>query len=290
MIVECSHCQAKYNVDEKKIPVIGVRVRCAKCQNVMFIQRKESEPAPTVPEVKIEEPKPSAPATLPPEMPKPEVKPPETKVEPPSPLPEPSVQPTPAAKIEPVKPSPTVPPKVGFPFGDEPIPQGPPEVKPEAPAPEAPPLSEVLKPTYQPPIAKAEPAPPPFGQPTEMPKDSGFEIPKPPEPKLPPEAEKVVIERIEPAKPLPPMSEEDKRWHDRAKRLAKALASDLVLYNKDKVEQGLRDGTIPQLLGREIRRSWEYYCQQIPKHIVDGTDYFKEQLNKIVGKGKEIFK
>ena len=84
--------------------------------------------------------------------------------------------------------------------------------------------------------------------------------------------------------------EEDKKWHERARRLAKALASDLVLYNQDKVEEGLRDGTLAQLLGSEIRRSWEYYCQQIPKHIVDSTDHFKQQLNKIVGKGKEIFK
>ena len=86
------------------------------------------------------------------------------------------------------------------------------------------------------------------------------------------------------------MSEEDKKWHNRARRLAKALASDLVLYNKDKVEKGLREGTIGQLLGAEIRRSWEYYCQQIPKHIVESTDYFREQLNKIVGRGEEIFK
>jgi len=86
------------------------------------------------------------------------------------------------------------------------------------------------------------------------------------------------------------MSEEDKKWNERARRLAKALASDLVLYNQDKVEEGLRNGTLADLLGPEIRRSWEYYCQQIPKHIVEGTDHFKEQLNKIVGKGKEIFK
>jgi len=86
------------------------------------------------------------------------------------------------------------------------------------------------------------------------------------------------------------LSEEDKKWHARARRLAKALASDLVLYNKARVEQGLRDGTIAQLLGPEIRRSWEYYCQQIPKHIVENSDYFKEQLNTIVGRGKKIFK
>jgi len=86
------------------------------------------------------------------------------------------------------------------------------------------------------------------------------------------------------------LSEEDKKWHARARRLAKALASDLVLYNKARVEQGLKDGTLVELLGPEIRRSWEYYKQQIPQHIVESTDYFKEQLNTIVGKGMKIFK
>jgi hypothetical protein len=88
------------------------------------------------------------------------------------------------------------------------------------------------------------------------------------------------------------MNDEDKKWMERARRLAKALASDLVLYNQNKVEQGLRDGSLAQLLGSEIRRSWEYFCQQIPKHIVTGagSELFKEQLNKIVGKGKELFK
>ena len=120
-------------------------------------------------------------------------------------------------------------------------------------------------------------------------------VEKPPSLELPKKAEaerKAVEESVERKIHLSEeeMSEEDKKWHARARRLAKALASDLVLYNKARVEQGLRDGTIAQLLGPEIRRSWEYYCQQIPKHIVESTDYFKDQLNKIVGKGKKLFK
>jgi hypothetical protein len=43
------------------------------------------------------------------------------------------------------------------------------------------------------------------------------------------------------------MSDEDKKWNERARRLAKALASDLVLYNQGKVEEGLREGTLAQL-------------------------------------------
>jgi len=178
MIVECSSCHTKYNVDESKIPPTGVKVRCRKCQNIIFIKKEVPPPQPTAPEIPAAPPKPEQP-------------------------------------------------------------------------------------------------PPPEPQ-------------KPPEPTAPTEA---AIPRVEKPAPLPEgMSEEDKKWHERARRLAKALSSDLVLYNQDKVEKGLREGTLVQLLGSEIRRSWDYYCQQIPKHIVQSTDYFKEQLNKIVGKGREIFK
>lgn len=123
------------------------------------------------------------------------------------------------------------------------------------------------------------------------------EIPEPPTPvppdavvTHPPETEVPVEQAPEVKAPPEITSEEEHKMHDRARRLAKALASDLVLYNKEKVEAGLRDGTLVKLLGSEIRRSWEYYCQQVPKYIVESTDYFREQLNKIVGKGKEIFK
>ncbi|RKX70378.1 hypothetical protein DRP53_05190 [candidate division WOR-3 bacterium] len=76
----------------------------------------------------------------------------------------------------------------------------------------------------------------------------------------------------------------------RARRLARALAKDLLLYHGDKVEKGLKEGTLAQLLGGEIRKSWQYYCQQIPAEIRAEHDYFKEALNEIIGKGKVIFK
>ncbi len=140
-----------------------------------------------------------------------------------------------------------------------------------------------------PPAPKPEPPQPPKVEPPPVVETPKTEIPEPPRVEAPSEEVGVVVSQPPPP-PQPEMSEEDKKWHERARRLAKALASDLVLYNQEKVEQGLRDGTLAQLLGPEIKRSWEYYCQQIPKHIVESTDYFREQLNKIVGKGKEIFK
>jgi predicted Zn finger-like uncharacterized protein len=171
----------------------------------------------------------------------------------------------------------------------------PPPVSEPVVRPPEPPVSEpVVKPPEPPPVKTPEPpvVTPPVQTQLPEPPITKPEIPEPVAPTPPPQDSGMVIEKTETPTVAAQMSEDDKKWMERARRLAKALASDLVLYNQDKVEQGLRDGSLAQLLGSEIRRSWEYFCQQIPRHIVEGagSQLFKEQLNKIVGKGKEIFK
>ncbi|UCF31004.1 MAG: zinc-ribbon domain-containing protein [bacterium] len=42
MIVQCSQCQAKYRLDDDKVRRPGVRVRCAKCQNVFTVHPPDS--------------------------------------------------------------------------------------------------------------------------------------------------------------------------------------------------------------------------------------------------------
>ncbi|OGC41617.1 hypothetical protein A2Y85_04615 [candidate division WOR-3 bacterium RBG_13_43_14] len=174
-----------------------------------------------------------------------------------------------------------------------------PPAAPSIPTPSKPvPSTEPPKPTMPEPVMPEPPSEPSVAKPIETPAPPTVKLPEPEIQKpafQPDETEQraITVPETKPSVSVPSeegMSEEDKKWHQRAKRLAKALASDLVLYNQSKVEEGLRNGTLVRLLGAEIRRSWEYYCQQIPKKIVDNTDYFKEQLNKIVGKGKEIFK
>jgi hypothetical protein len=160
--------------------------------------------------------------------------------------------------------------------------QPPPVSPPVVPPPEPTPAVSPEPPAVSPPVQTKLPEPP-----VEKPK-----VPEPIPPTPPPQDSGLVIDKTETPVAAAQVSDDEKKWLERARRLAKALASDLVLYNQDKVDQGLRDGSLAQLLGSEIRRSWEYFCQQIPKHIVEGagSQLFKEQLNKIVGKGKELFK
>jgi len=83
LIVQCEHCQTKYRIADEKVKGKGVKVRCAKCQNVFTVAPPESDtkattamppstPAPPVEQSipsQVEGPQPPAPA--PPEPPSP---------------------------------------------------------------------------------------------------------------------------------------------------------------------------------------------------------------------------
>lgn len=75
----------------------------------------------------------------------------------------------------------------------------------------------------------------------------------------------------------------------RAKRLARALVSDIITYQPAKHAEGLRDGTIRDLFKDEIRKSYEEYSAQVGQQLAESTPYFQEALNEVLGAGKKIF-
>lgn len=75
----------------------------------------------------------------------------------------------------------------------------------------------------------------------------------------------------------------------RAKRLARALVSDIITYQPAKHAEGLRDGTIRELFKDEIRKSYEEFTAQVGQQLAESTPYFQEALNEVLGGGKKIF-
>ncbi|HET6579831.1 MAG TPA: zinc-ribbon domain-containing protein [Gemmatimonadales bacterium] len=75
----------------------------------------------------------------------------------------------------------------------------------------------------------------------------------------------------------------------KARRLARALISDMVVYHPAKRQEGLRDGNLKELFDEEIKKSWEEYADQVGKNVADTTPYFKEALNEILAGGRQIF-
>ena len=75
----------------------------------------------------------------------------------------------------------------------------------------------------------------------------------------------------------------------KARRLARALISDMVVYHPGKRQEGLRDGNLKELFDEEIRKSWEEYVAQVGLDLARSTPYFREALNDILAMGQRIF-
>ena len=75
----------------------------------------------------------------------------------------------------------------------------------------------------------------------------------------------------------------------KAKRLARALISDLITYFPQKRDEGLRDGTLKQLFKDEIQKSYEEYLGQVGREFAETTTHFQDALNDILARGQKIF-
>lgn len=76
---------------------------------------------------------------------------------------------------------------------------------------------------------------------------------------------------------------------ERARRLARALVSDIVAYFPDRRERALRAGTLRTEFREEIRKSWEEYVAQVGEEMAKKTPYFRAALNEILAGGQHVF-
>ena len=150
---------------------------------------------------------------------------------------------------------------------------------PAAPTP-ASPASMTARPE-PPPTAHAQPAPQPA---------------PPAAPPKPPVAEPPVAEPSPAAPPRPGATVQagipvfgSKDPDARARRIARALVSDIVAYNRPKVERALAAGTMRTEFREEIMKSWEEYAAQVGAERARHTPHFRDALNEILASGQRIF-
>ncbi|MCB0327310.1 MAG: hypothetical protein KDD52_06800 [Bdellovibrionales bacterium] len=67
-----------------------------------------------------------------------------------------------------------------------------------------------------------------------------------------------------------------------AQRLARAIASDLSLYNKDKIIQGIEEDNFFELLANEIEEGRAHYMKKVDPSIVENTNFFDLALVDII--------
>ena len=284
MNVTCPNCATVYRVDPAKVPAAGVRARCNVCSAV-FAVRREGLAEPVRPAVAAQGSSESKAAVPKPEAPKAAPKPEPAKPEPPKA----PAQPEPARPAQPVAARPMVS------TGSGSAPAAPPAARPAMPPrPAAPANPAASAPSSPAPTATgsgsaaAPPAAPRAATPMAPPAPAA---PKPPAAPATPAAAPAPARPSQPpspgARPPNPFLSQDPAL--KARRLARALISDMVVYHPGKRQEGLRDGNLKSLFEEEIKKSWEEYAEQVGREVADSTPYFREALNEILAGGRQIF-
>lgn len=160
---------------------------------------------------------------------------------------------------------------------------------PAAPAPAPrPPAPPVAAPAPAPPPPAPKPAPSPAPQAAPAP-PTPAPAPPPPvaAPMAPPAPKPAAAPTATGGRPLNPFLANDPAT--KARRMARALVSDLVVYNTARRDTALKSGTLKEEFGEEIRKSLEEYVAQVGKELADSTTYFNDALNEILAGGQKIW-
>jgi hypothetical protein len=86
---------------------------------------------------------------------------------------------------------------------------------------------------------------------------------------------------------LNPFLAQDPR--QKARRLARALVSDMIVYQPEKRQQALKAGNVKEAFDEEIKKSWEEYVEQVGEELAKSTPFFTEALNEILAGGQKVF-
>ena len=295
MNVSCPDCRSIFRVDPAKVPPGGVRARCSVCSGIIPIPAPTGMNTPVTPTPRAVTPPGESPAQT-----RPRAGPQSQGGWDPAPFPSPPGS-RPSTPPAPRAPSPASQQRAPFPTSF-PLPPVHPPVHPQtptAPRPRQEPVERAAASATATPPKLASPIPA-FTPPPAPPY-----VPAPARP-LPPERSSATPVTQAPrtasaAAPSPAIGRTDagarrplnpflsKDPNQRAKRLARALVSDIITYHPAKHAEGLRDGTLKQLFREEIKKSFEEYIAQVGQQLAESTTYFQEALNEVLGAGKKIF-
>lgn len=250
--ISCPSCSDTFPVDPAKIPEAGVNVRCSSCSHVFRVERPAEPEAEAEPQVAEPEPEPDFSA----EFDEPAVEEPETPVAEDDWVVE-TDEDTGGSKVP------------DSPVMDEPAPQA------DATSSFFGGGAETEEPVVD------EPAPSFDAE------DAVEEEPTIGEPV----AEEVAIDEA-PSEDKPSVQAFSFGARDplqKAKRLARVLVSDMIMYNPERHERALANNTLKEDFEEEVEKSWKEYIEQVGDEIAEGSDFWKEALNDVLAKGESIF-
>ena len=81
------------------------------------------------------------------------------------------------------------------------------------------------------------------------------------------------------------VTDEDKRFHNEARRFARLLVSEIKLYNEQKVRDGRDAGDLYDRLREDIDRSRQMYDKRVRPEVAGRYDYFHHELVSALAEG-----
>jgi predicted Zn finger-like uncharacterized protein len=89
-------------------------------------------------------------------------------------------------------------------------------------------------------------------------------------------------EESETSLPAAPTAPELPEAHAKAKRLARIIVSDIVLYNQAKVEEGVRKNNFFELLADDISEGRALYAQRVAEEIRTNSSYLEDGFEELI--------
>lgn len=86
-----------------------------------------------------------------------------------------------------------------------------------------------------------------------------------------------------------PAPTKTRRRRSKEEMLARALVSDIKVYNRELYDKAKADGNLLEALGAEIKKSWELYKEKVTPEVANSTDHFRDALNEILADGEKVF-
>lgn len=73
---------------------------------------------------------------------------------------------------------------------------------------------------------------------------------------------------------------------DAARRLARAIASDVALYNEAKIQQGIEEDNFFEVLSKELEEGRAHYDSKVDPELKGRTNYYDIAIVDIIIKRK----
>lgn len=75
---------------------------------------------------------------------------------------------------------------------------------------------------------------------------------------------------------------------DQARRLARAIISDIAIYNREKVERGIKEDNIFELLAEDIEEGRQHYLSRVAPELAVASIYDLALVDVLIKRAGKI--